>query len=609
MAFNHEYPYVDSQMFNDDWLINKVKELINEFNNFVNLNTIKYADPLAWDITRQYEKNTVVVDNRTGNAYISRQPVPAGVSIDNTEYWTEIYNYQKIIETLRKQIANVDEGNSTTATQAFSVGELVFINEKLYRVIAPMIAGDSFVVDSNIKKVSIEDIIGNLTSLNTEEQDDLVSAINEVLGRIGNLSQLNTEDKQNLVHALNETLGRIGNLSNLNTEDKQNLVLALNEVLGRIGNLSQLNTEDKQNAVHAINEVLGRIGNITNLKTTAKNNTVYAINELYDRLSLLDNRKFIFIGDSYNDAQYMNWAATLISLLGLEANENAFVSSQGGTGFTWIDSVTTGNGFLALLEALDNTISDKDSITDIIVLGGANDILATGNTANINTAIVDFLEYAQENYPNAKVGIGFIGRFKGADGTRTYANYIDAMYRYRQAAEAKGNGYYIEVSDTASHGQASYMLDHVHPNSTAGVLLARCIASYIVGKTASFMYNLGFSNNSGFEGSFTIINNNVHLIVTGVPAVANGVTVNGYGKHGTMTEIGTQEFLYFNKPVFLRCQVSNGGTFYVGWIKLLYDKILFGIENNSIGPTTASSLQIFVSGEALTIDFDSLVIA
>ena len=68
MAFNFEYPYTDSGHYNSDWLIKVVKELINEIDNFVNLNKIKYANPIGWDITRQYETNTVVVDNRTGNA-------------------------------------------------------------------------------------------------------------------------------------------------------------------------------------------------------------------------------------------------------------------------------------------------------------------------------------------------------------------------------------------------------------------------------------------------------------------------------------------------------------------------------------------------------------
>lgn len=33
MAYNYEYPYVDAGRYNDDWMINKMKELVTEFNN------------------------------------------------------------------------------------------------------------------------------------------------------------------------------------------------------------------------------------------------------------------------------------------------------------------------------------------------------------------------------------------------------------------------------------------------------------------------------------------------------------------------------------------------------------------------------------------------
>ena len=70
----HKAPYTNFHDLNLDWII----EVLNEFNtkltNFVSLATIKYADPIQWDITSQYEANTVVVDSN-GNAYLSVRPV------------------------------------------------------------------------------------------------------------------------------------------------------------------------------------------------------------------------------------------------------------------------------------------------------------------------------------------------------------------------------------------------------------------------------------------------------------------------------------------------------------------------------------------------------
>ena len=130
-----KYPNVNNEIQNLDWLEYTVKHLAKEVSEFINLNTIKYADPILWNITSQYESNTVVVDGQTGNAYISTKAVPSGVQLNRTEYWTQIYNYADELEKLRKQIAH-DEGESTTATRSYAINDLVFSNGVLYRVIS-----------------------------------------------------------------------------------------------------------------------------------------------------------------------------------------------------------------------------------------------------------------------------------------------------------------------------------------------------------------------------------------------------------------------------------------------------------------------------------------
>ena len=88
-----EFPHTRTYDSDLGWLIKHIIEMSEEIKNFINFNTIKYADPILWNITSQYEGNTVVIDPQTGSAYISVQPVPSGVSLYNTDYWTEIFNY------------------------------------------------------------------------------------------------------------------------------------------------------------------------------------------------------------------------------------------------------------------------------------------------------------------------------------------------------------------------------------------------------------------------------------------------------------------------------------------------------------------------------------
>lgn len=59
-------------------------------------------DSIAWDNTGSYEPLTIVLHQ--GNSYTSRQYVPAGVAITNTDYWAETGNYNAQIEQYRNEV-------------------------------------------------------------------------------------------------------------------------------------------------------------------------------------------------------------------------------------------------------------------------------------------------------------------------------------------------------------------------------------------------------------------------------------------------------------------------------------------------------------------------
>lgn len=154
----HKAPYTNFHDLNLDWII----EVLNEFNtkltNFVSLATIKYANPIQWDITSQYETNTVVVDSH-GNAYLSVQPVPSGVSLDRVEFWTKIGNFDELWADVKKAITPNDEGRSPTATADRAVNDLVWVNGALVRVTRAMIAGDAYVPGSNCVSSSTNEVL------------------------------------------------------------------------------------------------------------------------------------------------------------------------------------------------------------------------------------------------------------------------------------------------------------------------------------------------------------------------------------------------------------------------------------------------------------------
>lgn len=63
-----------------------------------------FADPAEWNNTRTYEPLTIVLNN--GNSYTSRQFVPVGVELTNTDYWLETGNYNAQVEQYRQEVIN-----------------------------------------------------------------------------------------------------------------------------------------------------------------------------------------------------------------------------------------------------------------------------------------------------------------------------------------------------------------------------------------------------------------------------------------------------------------------------------------------------------------------
>lgn len=65
-----------------------------------------FADPIDWDQTLEYEPLTVVVNS--GSSYVSRRWVPAGISIDNTDYWLLWADYNAQIAAYRAEVQTFD---------------------------------------------------------------------------------------------------------------------------------------------------------------------------------------------------------------------------------------------------------------------------------------------------------------------------------------------------------------------------------------------------------------------------------------------------------------------------------------------------------------------
>ena len=178
MGLFENFPYANFHELNLDWILHELKELETEITNFVAINSVKYANPITWDITSQYETNTVVLDS-SGNAYLSVQPVPAGVSLDREEYWTKIGNFSALWDSVRSAITPYDEQHSTTASVDHKAGDWVWLENDLLLITKNITAGDKYVDGSNCKKTNVHDLFTTLGDTLTNEVNTLSGELQE----------------------------------------------------------------------------------------------------------------------------------------------------------------------------------------------------------------------------------------------------------------------------------------------------------------------------------------------------------------------------------------------------------------------------------------------
>ena len=238
----HKAPYTNFHDLNLDWIMDELNEFDTKLTNFVSLATIKYANPIQWDITSQYEANTVVVDSK-GNAYLSVKPVPSGVSLDRTEFWTKIGNFDELWADVKKAITPNDEGHSPAATAARAVNDLVWVNGDLVRVTRAMNAGDAYVPGSNCVSSSTNEVLHYLVTTFNEglsaEKTAREDADTQLQTDIDNETQARKDaDTQLQTDIDNETQARIEADKKLlkQIEDKSSGAFANVKDYGALGN-------------------------------------------------------------------------------------------------------------------------------------------------------------------------------------------------------------------------------------------------------------------------------------------------------------------------------------------------------------------------------------
>lgn len=205
------------------------------------------------------------------------------------------------------------------------------------------------------------------------------------------------------------------------------------------------------------------------------NNDYNVIVETNTTNEILAN-KFIFVGDSYGtgltpSGVVTGWPAWCAWKLGLSDNDWENVSI-GGIGFTTP---------LSFLDRLKTSTTDPKTVKGIIVAGGYND--KNASISEITVAIKDFITYASDHYPYAKIYVAMVGT--SSDYNRT-AN--DNLFNitlngyYNGTIEAGKNSVFLQTPTWTLKDYAVMSTDSIHPTDYGYRLLGFNIAAAVNGQ-------------------------------------------------------------------------------------------------------------------------------
>lgn len=128
------------------------------------------ADPIEWSDTKSYEPLTIVVHQ--GNSYTSKQFVPVGIDIDNTDFWALTGNYNAQVEQYRQEVQTFDSRiTANTAAIAENTANIATNASDIQGALAD-IAQQREDIDANTSNIADNaiDIAANTDAIAANEQ-------------------------------------------------------------------------------------------------------------------------------------------------------------------------------------------------------------------------------------------------------------------------------------------------------------------------------------------------------------------------------------------------------------------------------------------------------
>ena len=497
MGLFDNFPYTNFHELNLDWILKVLKDIENTIDEFVSLNIIKYADPIQWDIVRQYPKNTIVIDPVSGTAYISVDNVPQGVPLSNTDYWSVVFDLGRFVTLASQNFAlSYEPLLTTTATMPTIEGGWVVWNSILYEALNDIHVGDRYVENGNIKKTPVEEFFNRLKATVTQEILDRQSADNTLNGRIDQ----EILDRQ----AVDNSLGGRIDQEILDRQSADN-------ALGSRIDQEILNRQSADNALG------GRIDQEILNRQSADTALYRYIDDSMANIKSLGNT--VVLGNSYASGTGSPEGHGLFYFL-QPLMKNGYLFSGSGTSFVDYDGNHQNDRFINHLNAaISSEAFNNADIDTILILGAYGESRAYISAGRslidartlLSPAIEQFATRARNAFPNLKniIYANCESRAKNMINSGGYMSFLNDSYMvdyvcYPLLIENRIMNLGWSGIDAIYYSNL-FSSDFYHPNTSGYKMIASSIINSFSGGRNDRHYRMDYSydvsNLTGVSGS------------------------------------------------------------------------------------------------------------
>ena len=174
-----EFPHTRNYDGDLGYIIKKLDELNTRYNNFFDYNSIKFHDPLEWNIETVYTAFEIVYDENSEGLYISKTAVPAGIDINNEDFWLLVSPFK--IETAFSFTSLNPLANKTITARFNEQGvDIASVNTRLSEEISQRVADVA----------SLNETVSDNTSAINNEITARANADTSINARIDNIIAL-----------------------------------------------------------------------------------------------------------------------------------------------------------------------------------------------------------------------------------------------------------------------------------------------------------------------------------------------------------------------------------------------------------------------------------